>query len=62
MHIPNGDLRLAKDYLEVVAISNSEDVGKAADLLKQVKVMIDKKFNARLLHNNDRGTVIDPVV
>lgn len=61
MHIPNGDLLLAKDYLEVVATSNAEDVGKATDLLKQVKAMIEKK-KARLLHDDDRGTVIDPAV
>ncbi|PPQ67252.1 LOW QUALITY PROTEIN: hypothetical protein CVT25_005836 [Psilocybe cyanescens] len=60
MRIPNGDLVLAKEYLEVVAGSNAEDVGKAADLLKQVKVMIEKK-NA-LLHGDARGTVVDPAV
>ncbi|KAH9485432.1 Anaphase-promoting complex subunit 8 [Psilocybe cubensis] len=45
MQIPNddGDLILAKDYLEVVATSNAEDVVRATDLLKRVKAMIEKK-------------------
>ncbi|KAG5735114.1 Anaphase-promoting complex subunit 8 [Termitomyces sp. T112] len=40
MRIPNGDLALARDYLEIVASSNAEDVGRAAELLKTVKATI----------------------
>ncbi|KAG6841888.1 hypothetical protein C0991_005618 [Blastosporella zonata] len=37
IRIPNGDLNLAAEYLERVASSNAEDVGRAAELLKKVK-------------------------
>lgn len=37
MRIPDGDLYLAKEYLERVANSNAEDVMKATELLKVVK-------------------------
>ena len=40
MRIPNGDLILARDYLELVAGSNAEDVGRASELLKDVKTRI----------------------
>lgn len=40
MRIPNGDLYLARDYLERVAGSNAEDVGRASELLKTVKAKI----------------------
>ena len=40
MRIPNGDLNLARDYLELVAGSNAEDVGRASELLKDVKARI----------------------
>ena len=40
MRIPNGDLILARDYLELVAGSNAEDVGRASELLKDVKARI----------------------
>ncbi|KDR75845.1 hypothetical protein GALMADRAFT_97777 [Galerina marginata CBS 339.88] len=43
MHIPGGDLLLARDYLELVAGSNAEEVGRAADLLKLVKTMINNR-------------------
>jgi hypothetical protein len=38
-----GDLDLAKDLLEKVAGSNSEDADSAADLLKRVKSVILRK-------------------
>ena len=38
-----GDLELAKDLLEKVAGSNSEDADSAADLLKRVKAAISRK-------------------
>jgi anaphase-promoting complex subunit 8 len=41
--IPNGDLQLAKEYTERVAASNAEDVGRAAELLKAVKLAIQAK-------------------
>ena len=37
-----GDLELAKDLLETVAASNSEDADSAADLVKRVKATIDR--------------------
>ena len=40
MRISNGDLALARDYLEIVANSNAEDVGRASELLKTVKASI----------------------
>lgn len=40
MRIPNGDLILARDYLELVAGSNAEDVGRASESLKDVKARI----------------------
>ncbi|TFK44754.1 hypothetical protein BDQ12DRAFT_641682 [Crucibulum laeve] len=43
MQIPNGDLLLAKEYLERVAGSNAEDVSRAADMLKVVKSSIQKR-------------------
>ncbi|KAG6888244.1 hypothetical protein C0995_009557 [Termitomyces sp. Mi166 len=43
MRIPNGDLALARDYLEIVAGSNAEDVGRAAELLKTVKATIQAR-------------------
>jgi anaphase-promoting complex subunit 8 len=39
----NGDLGLAREYLERVAASNSEEVGQAGELLKKVKSMIVAK-------------------
>ncbi|KAF8906491.1 hypothetical protein CPB84DRAFT_1813749 [Gymnopilus junonius] len=41
MRIPGGDLILARDYLELVASSNAEEVGRAADLLKTAKASTD---------------------
>jgi len=38
-----GDLELAKELLETVAGSNSEDADSAADLLKRVKTAIERK-------------------
>ncbi|KAF8161139.1 hypothetical protein B0H34DRAFT_699614 [Crassisporium funariophilum] len=43
MRLPDGDLILARDYLELVAGSNAEDVGRASELLKVVKTMIQNK-------------------
>jgi anaphase-promoting complex subunit 8 len=43
MRIPNGDLVLARDYLERVAGSNAEDVARASELLKSVKAAIQAK-------------------
>jgi anaphase-promoting complex subunit 8 len=38
-----GDLELARDLLEKVAVSNSEDADSAADLVKKVKGAIGRK-------------------
>jgi anaphase-promoting complex subunit 8 len=43
MRIPDGDLYLAKEYLERVATSNAEDVMKATELLKAVKLSLQVK-------------------
>lgn len=40
MQTPDGDLILARDYLEKVAGSNAEDVARASELLKIVKTSI----------------------
>ncbi|KAG6900254.1 hypothetical protein C0993_000707 [Termitomyces sp. T159_Od127] len=46
MRVPNGDLVLARDYLEIVASSNAEDVGRAAELLKSVKATMQARSMA----------------
>jgi anaphase-promoting complex subunit 8 len=38
-----GDLEVARELLETVAGSNSEDADSAADLLKRVKTAIERK-------------------
>jgi anaphase-promoting complex subunit 8 len=43
MRIPDGDLNLAREYLEQVAGSNAEDVARASELLKSVKLAIQAK-------------------
>lgn len=43
MKVPNGNLVLASDYLELVAASNAEDVTRAAELLKDVKAKIQER-------------------
>lgn len=40
MSVPNGDLYLARDYLQRVAGSNAEEVGRASEMLKTVKITI----------------------
>lgn len=45
MKIPDGDLDLAKEYLERVATSNAEDVVRANGLLKDVKDLQAKGQN-----------------
>jgi len=52
MRIPDGDLALARDYLERVAGSNAEDVARASELLKSVKVAIQAKA---LKHAEERA-------
>lgn len=37
LRISDGDLSLASEYLEIVAASNAEDVGRATELLKTVR-------------------------
>ncbi|KIK09087.1 hypothetical protein K443DRAFT_671582 [Laccaria amethystina LaAM-08-1] len=47
MRTTGGDLMLAKEYLERVAGSNAEDVGRASELLKDVKArMLDMAYLA----------------
>jgi anaphase-promoting complex subunit 8 len=40
--LDGGDLELARDLLETIAGSNSEDADSAADLLKRVKAAIGR--------------------
>lgn len=47
MRIPDGDLYLAKEYLERVASSNAEDVMKATELLKVVKSTLQARDQNR---------------
>jgi len=65
MRIPNGDLFLARDYLERVAASNSEDVARASELLKTVKATIQAKIlaeaEARAKQNSGAGKRFDVV-
>lgn len=44
----DGDLELAREYLERVATSNSEEVGQATELLKKVKGMLVAKTHAEV--------------
>lgn len=53
MNLPDGDLLLARDYLERVAASNAEDVNKASELLKQLKIREGSRMEAH--GNNDTG-------
>lgn len=42
MKLPSGNLNQAKDYLEIVASSNAEEVTRAVELLKEVKLKIQE--------------------
>ena len=55
MRIPNGDLILARDYLELVAGSNVDDVGRASESLKDVKARIYN--NAVSVHELETSNV-----
>lgn len=43
LQIPDGDLLLAREYLERVAGSNAEEAGHAGELLKIVKIALEEK-------------------
>ncbi|PFH51528.1 hypothetical protein AMATHDRAFT_58979 [Amanita thiersii Skay4041] len=43
LHIPNGDLLLAREYLERVAGSNTEEASQASELLKAMRVAVQNK-------------------
>ncbi|KAL0072428.1 Anaphase-promoting complex subunit 8 [Marasmius tenuissimus] len=47
----DGDLLLAKEYVEIVARSNSEDVTRASELLKAVNGAIAEKYRAQTQAN-----------
>ncbi|KAJ3729117.1 anaphase promoting complex subunit 8 [Lentinula guzmanii] len=51
LKIPSGDLALAEEYLERVAASNAEDVARAVEMLKAVRIAIDAagKYNKALM-------------
>ncbi|PSR81158.1 hypothetical protein PHLCEN_2v6493 [Hermanssonia centrifuga] len=44
-----GDLLLAKQYMDIVASSNSEEVGQAAELLKKIKIALTAKHHAEAM-------------
>jgi anaphase-promoting complex subunit 8 len=43
LQIPDGDLLLAREYLERVAGSNAEEAGQAGELLKIVKIGLEER-------------------
>ncbi|KAF8973218.1 hypothetical protein BDZ97DRAFT_1936102 [Flammula alnicola] len=61
MRIPDGDLVLAREYLEQVAASNAEDVGRATDLLKLVKTMIQNRATLAT-QMETRATAMDAAI
>ncbi|KAF5354621.1 hypothetical protein D9756_005339 [Leucocoprinus leucothites] len=61
MKIPDGDLYLAKEYLERVATSNAEDVMKATELLKVVKLDIQAKEQNPDTVSGSQAPVASPV-
>ncbi|KAG6820746.1 hypothetical protein H0H93_012392 [Arthromyces matolae] len=62
IRIPNGDLVLARDYLEIVASSNSEDVGKAAELLKTMSNVLAPSFHVQTTSKSlEQSNGISPV-
>ncbi|KJA14403.1 hypothetical protein HYPSUDRAFT_49186 [Hypholoma sublateritium FD-334 SS-4] len=68
MRIPHGDLNLAKQILDQVAISNAEDVGRAKELVKVADKMIHNRLVAaqqESLHASSRdglkeGVTVEP--
>lgn len=64
MRITDGDLNLAKQILDQVAISNAEDVGRAKELVKMVDKMIHNRLVAaqqESLHAPSRGDLDEGV-
>ncbi|KIL66252.1 hypothetical protein M378DRAFT_161115 [Amanita muscaria Koide BX008] len=51
--IPNGDLLLAREYLERVASSNTEEAGQAPELLKALKVALQERSEGNRVRNSD---------
>ncbi|KAG7098625.1 hypothetical protein E1B28_000546 [Marasmius oreades] len=51
--IPDGDLFLAQEYVEIVARSNTEEVMRASELLKVVLAAINEKYQAESDGNNE---------
>ncbi|KAF9529366.1 hypothetical protein CPB83DRAFT_852543 [Crepidotus variabilis] len=49
MKDPNGNLNVARSYLEPLASSNAEDVTRAAELLKEVKAKIQERASEESL-------------
>jgi anaphase-promoting complex subunit 8 len=46
MMTPGGDLRLARDYVERVATSNSSDVLEASETLKKLQAMLQARADS----------------
>ncbi len=52
LQIPDGDLLLAREYLERVAGSNAEEAGQSGELLKVVKLAMEEKKTAGQARNS----------
>ncbi|KAJ7579111.1 hypothetical protein C8J56DRAFT_964848 [Mycena floridula] len=59
MRIPDGDLGLAKTYLETVAASNAEDVARAGTLLKLALQMIQSREDTKMEKTLDDAIPVD---
>lgn len=57
LKIPNGNLSVARGYLEPLASSNAEDVTRAVELLKEVKAKIQERAGDDSLATDDGWTV-----
>lgn len=55
----DGDLELAREYLERVAASNSEEVGQATELLKKVKGILAAKAHTGGAETQTKAPVQD---
>jgi len=56
MTVPNGDLLLAREYLERVATSNAEEVSQATELLKRLRHIIQEKSAEK---GKGKGKMVD---
>ena len=58
LQAPNGDILLAREYLERVASSNTEEASHASELLKAVKATVQEKAMGEVEgRNNDKESM-----